>query len=125
MSISPVLYSSKDETHETPQALFDALNNVFHFDLDVCALPESAKCKRYFTPEPEQAPKPRPNSPEFDNVDMRIKPESRNRAAFHLAKIRARLSGADNEDLHDETTEKIRRKTELLNRVRSRYINGA
>ncbi|MFW1892137.1 DNA N-6-adenine-methyltransferase [Acinetobacter geminorum] len=35
----------------TPQSLFDALNLVFNFDLDVCALPENAKCKRYFSPE--------------------------------------------------------------------------
>lgn len=35
----------------TPQDLFNKLNNVFNFDLDVCALPENAKCERYFTPE--------------------------------------------------------------------------
>ena len=36
---------------ETPQELFDQLDSYFHFDLDVCALPENAKCERYFTPE--------------------------------------------------------------------------
>jgi phage N-6-adenine-methyltransferase len=36
---------------ETPQDLFDLLDREFHFDLDVCALPTSAKCERYFTPE--------------------------------------------------------------------------
>ena len=35
----------------TPQDLFNKLNTVFKFDLDVCALPENAKCHRYFTPE--------------------------------------------------------------------------
>ena len=35
----------------TPQSIFDKLNDEFHFTLDVCALPENAKCKRYFTPE--------------------------------------------------------------------------
>ena len=35
----------------TPQSLFDKLNAEFHFELDVCALPENAKCVRYFTPE--------------------------------------------------------------------------
>lgn len=34
----------------TPRDLFDALDREFHFDLDVCALPSSAKCERYFTP---------------------------------------------------------------------------
>jgi len=35
----------------TPQRFFDRLDAEFNFDLDVCALPENAKCKRYFTPE--------------------------------------------------------------------------
>ena len=34
----------------TPQALFDKLNEEFHFTLDVCALPVNAKCARYFSP---------------------------------------------------------------------------
>jgi site-specific DNA-methyltransferase (adenine-specific) len=36
---------------ETPQAFFDMLNKDFHFTLDVAALPGTAKCKKYFTPE--------------------------------------------------------------------------
>jgi phage N-6-adenine-methyltransferase len=36
---------------ETPQWLFDQLDAEFHFDLDVCATPENAKCSPYFTPE--------------------------------------------------------------------------
>ena len=36
---------------ETPQGLFDELNNEFAFDLDVCATPENAKCNNYYTPE--------------------------------------------------------------------------
>ncbi|MCH7290994.1 phage N-6-adenine-methyltransferase [Acinetobacter sp. ANC 5659] len=35
----------------TPQDFFDKLNAIFEFDLDVCALPENAKCDRYFTPD--------------------------------------------------------------------------
>lgn len=46
-----VYHSSKDHTWETPQELFDKLNNVFNFKTDVCALPETAKCDEYFTPE--------------------------------------------------------------------------
>ena len=45
------LFSSKDQTWETPQDLFDKLNNVFKFELDVCATDETAKCNKYFTPE--------------------------------------------------------------------------
>ena len=36
---------------ETPQWLFDLLDDEFHFRLDVCALPENAKCKKYYTPD--------------------------------------------------------------------------
>lgn len=45
------LFSSKDQTWETPQDLFDKLNKVFKFELDVCAVDETAKCDKYFTPE--------------------------------------------------------------------------
>ena len=48
--ITDGLMSSKTDLWETPQDFFDRLNAEFHFDLDVCALPENAKCKRYFTP---------------------------------------------------------------------------
>lgn len=46
-----VMFSSKTDLWETPQDLFDKLDAEFHFDLDVCALPDNAKCKRYYTPE--------------------------------------------------------------------------
>ena len=36
---------------ETPQDFFDRLNVKYHFDLDVCATPENAKCSRFFTKE--------------------------------------------------------------------------
>lgn len=36
---------------ETPQWLFGLLNKEFKFTLDVCALPENTKCKRYYTPD--------------------------------------------------------------------------
>lgn len=49
--INKALFSSQKEEWETPQDLFDKLNEEFHFDLDVCALPENAKCKNYYTPE--------------------------------------------------------------------------
>lgn len=46
-----VHFSSKTSEWETPQDFFDLLNSEFHFELDVCAKPENAKCPRYFTPE--------------------------------------------------------------------------
>lgn len=51
MSVHQALLSSKSDLWETPQWLFDELDREFHFDTDVCALPENAKCKRFYTPE--------------------------------------------------------------------------
>lgn len=45
------MFSSKTDLWATPQDYFDKLNEEFRFNLDVCALPENAKCERYFTPE--------------------------------------------------------------------------
>ena len=44
-------FSSKNHEWETPLSFFAALNEKFNFTLDVCALPENAKCDKYFTPE--------------------------------------------------------------------------
>lgn len=44
-----VMFSSKSDMWETPQCLFDKLNSKFHFDIDVCATKENAKCKKFYT----------------------------------------------------------------------------
>lgn len=46
-----VMFSSRTDLWETPQDLFDRLNDEFHFEIDVCALPHNTKCERFFTPE--------------------------------------------------------------------------
>ena len=46
-----LMFSSNTDLWATPQDFFDRLNSVFRFDLDVCALPENAKCTNYYTPE--------------------------------------------------------------------------
>lgn len=56
--MNDVLFSSKSVVWETPQDLFDKLNEEFHFDLDVCALPENAKCEKYYTPEDDGLSQP-------------------------------------------------------------------
>lgn len=58
MAISSALYSSQTDLWETPQNLFDILNDEFHFDIDVCALPENAKCDRFYTPEQDGLSQP-------------------------------------------------------------------
>ena len=45
------LFSSKSNLWETPQDFFDKLNEEFNFNLDPCALPENAKCSKFFTPQ--------------------------------------------------------------------------
>ena len=49
--LSKSLFSSSSTEWETPDDLFNLLNNEFNFTLDVCATPANAKCARYFTPE--------------------------------------------------------------------------
>ena len=46
-----VHFSSKRDTWETPQDLFDLLDAEFHFTLDPCCQHETAKCEKHFTPE--------------------------------------------------------------------------
>ena len=46
-----VMFSSKTDLWETPRDFFDKLDAEFHFNLDVCALPENAKCAAFYTPE--------------------------------------------------------------------------
>ena len=36
---------------ETPQDFFEKLDQEFHFETDVCALPENAKCEKFYTPD--------------------------------------------------------------------------
>jgi phage N-6-adenine-methyltransferase len=45
-----LMFSSKDMTWETPPEVFNPLNQEFQFTLDPCCVPETAKCKKYFTP---------------------------------------------------------------------------
>ena len=49
--ITSGLMSSNSDRWETPQKLFDELNQKYNFEIDVCALPENAKCENYFSPE--------------------------------------------------------------------------
>lgn len=46
-----VHFSSKTDLWSTPQNFFDVYDEAYKFELDVCASPENAKCKRYFTKE--------------------------------------------------------------------------
>ena len=43
------IFSSKTNKWETPQWLFDRLNQIFCFELDACADESNHKCERYFS----------------------------------------------------------------------------
>lgn len=45
------LFTSNRDDWETPQELFDKLNDEFHFQLDPCATTLTAKCQNFFTKE--------------------------------------------------------------------------
>lgn len=47
----PYMPQAKTIMWETPQDFFDKCNDEFHFDIDVCATPENAKVKTFFTPQ--------------------------------------------------------------------------
>ena len=49
--INKVLYSSASDEWETPQDLFNKLDEHFHFQTDVCANSANAKCSHFFTRE--------------------------------------------------------------------------
>ncbi|MFH1058316.1 MAG: DNA N-6-adenine-methyltransferase [Pseudomonadota bacterium] len=49
---------TETECWETPQGLFDFLNEVFSFNLDVCALPENAKCPIFYSPDDDGLSQP-------------------------------------------------------------------
>lgn len=47
--INKGLFTSATDEWATPQDFFDALDDEFHFTLDVCANEENHKCERYFS----------------------------------------------------------------------------
>ena len=53
-----LMFSSKTDLCETPQEFFDKQNAIHGFDLDVCALPENAKCTQYYTPDVDALKQP-------------------------------------------------------------------
>lgn len=49
MAINDALFSSESGSWETPQWFFAALDNEFHFTLDVCASMDNRKCKVFYS----------------------------------------------------------------------------
>jgi phage N-6-adenine-methyltransferase len=51
MKMLPANFSSETCEWATPQEVFDAMNDKYGFELDVCATHENAKCEIYYTKE--------------------------------------------------------------------------
>lgn len=49
--MNPVHFSSERKDWETPWDFFNELDAEFHFDVDVCARADNAKCQQFITPE--------------------------------------------------------------------------
>lgn len=45
-----LMFSSKEEKWQTPDDVFNKLNEEFNFTLDPCCQHDSAKCQKYYTP---------------------------------------------------------------------------
>lgn len=45
------LFSSERDDWETPPEFFEKYDDIYHFDLDVCANDNNHKCAKYFTKE--------------------------------------------------------------------------
>jgi len=48
--INSGLFSSNTCEWETPQEIYNKLNQEFDFNIDVCATDQNTKCKRFFSP---------------------------------------------------------------------------
>ena len=46
-----VHFSSATDMWATPQDFFNKYNAIYNFEIDVCAITDNAKCKKYFSPE--------------------------------------------------------------------------
>jgi len=44
-------FSSKTDLWSTPQEFFDKYNQLYDFEIDVCASKENAKCTKFYTKE--------------------------------------------------------------------------
>ena len=65
--VGNVHFSSVSDTWETPADKFKELNDEFHFTLDPCCFPESAKCDKYYTPDDDGLSKDWSNDVVFMN----------------------------------------------------------
>lgn len=48
-NLSNALFTSQRDDWETPQKLFDKLNDLYRFTLDPCSTDTNAKCNKHYT----------------------------------------------------------------------------
>lgn len=79
--MNKVLLSSNRHDWETPPDFFAELDKEFHFTLDPCAEPETAKCEKYYTKEDDGLMQDWGGRPCFAILHMVGKSESGSRNA--------------------------------------------
>lgn len=53
-----VMFACQTDMWETPQWLYDELNEQYNFTLDACAVQENAKCTNFYSPEKDGLSQP-------------------------------------------------------------------
>ncbi len=81
-----VMTSSKDMTWATPQDWFKYLNLEFKFTLDPCCYPETAKCKKFYTPDDDGLSKSWENERVYMNPPYGSQINQWMEKAYHEAK---------------------------------------
>src|SRR5271170_7967609 len=71
------LFTSNNDSWETPWELYNLLDTLFHFELDAAATKENAKCKNFYTIQDNGLfqlwKKASFCNPPFSNVDQWVK----------------------------------------------------
>lgn len=119
MTINPALFSHKSDEWETPQELFDKLNEEFRFDIDVAASAINKKCEQYFDIEKDGIATPWPAkktiwcNPPYSNISAWAKKCAEHRGGVAVMLVPART---DTKWFHEFIYKK--------NNVEVRFIKG-
>ena len=118
MSINPALFSSDKDSWETPTALFEELDNEFHFTLDVAADAKNAKCEKYINEEMDGLKQP------WSGVCWLNPPYGKNINKWVAKAVRETLNGVSTVMLLPARTDVQWFHKYIYNRFETRFIRG-
>ena len=116
--INPALYSSENDSWETPPELFAALDAEFHFTLDVAADAKNAKCKKYIDEEMDGLKQP------WSGVSFCNPPYGRDVDKWVAKAVRETLNGVTTVMLLPARTDVQWFHKYIYNRFETRFIRG-